>query len=175
MAYAAIKIETIIIARATRRAAMAVTVKSEPQCLCTWPDTPSIAADTEPTVTAMFSQCRNVRSFAAQFAKMWTGACVAFDTRRMAQAASAYTLQSAKCSQGAAVSLTSRPLTTQAFTRFELRLELPEILRMPDYPEPARKRKRTKEGLRLGAPQHLCVSHVFQNPARSLEDDAVNT
>lgn len=65
VAYAAMKIDTTIIASATRRAAIAVIVKSEPQCLCTWPDTPSIAADTDPTVTAMLSQCRNVRSFAA--------------------------------------------------------------------------------------------------------------
>lgn len=43
-----------------------LTVKSEPQCRCACPATPSSAAEMEPVVTLMFIQCRNVRSLAAE-------------------------------------------------------------------------------------------------------------
>jgi len=53
--------------------AMARAVKSLPQCLCAWPDTPSNAADILPVVTDMFIQCKNVRSLAVKGKIVWAG------------------------------------------------------------------------------------------------------
>lgn len=103
--------DVIIIPKARSREAIAVCWYSSPHCRCTWPDTPSIAAEIEPTVTDILSQCRNVRSLAAHeraikmdHAAVWATHVLSGPTRcaRVATAISApknsFALDLRKCS-----------------------------------------------------------------------------